>query len=84
MPVYEYEKGRTQAAKEAIAKALVGQVPMIEKEKAGPSNAELPQEIAAEVAVDAANDGGHFARWGEPAPINLGPDAGEQLGTHRA
>jgi hypothetical protein len=64
-----------------------GQVPVIEKEKAGPSNAELPQELAAEVAADAANAanaGGHFARWGEPATVNLGPDAGEQLGTRRA
>ena len=83
VPVYEYEKGRTPMAKEMIAKALTGQVPMIEKEKVGPSNAELPKNEDADGEVDATTDGGHFARFGEPAPVNLGPDAGEHLGTHR-
>ena len=35
MPLYEYEKGRTQAAKEAMAKALIGQVPVVEQDEGG-------------------------------------------------
>jgi hypothetical protein len=61
VPVYEYEKGRTQVAKEAIGRALAGQVPVIEKEKVGPSNAELPEQTDTDGAVDAATDGGRFA-----------------------
>uniref|UniRef100_A0A7S0L982 Uncharacterized protein n=1 Tax=Coccolithus braarudii TaxID=221442 RepID=A0A7S0L982_9EUKA len=80
LPVYPYEKGRTQVAKEAIAKALAGQVQIVQ-EKAGTSNAELPEDIDAGGAVDAVQDGGNFARFGEPARVNLGPDAGEHLGT---
>ena len=30
--------------------------------------------------VDAANDGGYYARWGEPAPQNLGVHAGTHHG----
>jgi hypothetical protein len=71
VPVYEYEKGRTSEAKEAWSKALAGQVPVLEKEKekATPQNAQLPQEMDAEVTVDAATDGGHFARTGERASL---------------
>ena len=29
--------------------------------------------------VNAADDGGYFARWGTPAPQNLGADAGTHL-----
>ena len=88
VPVYDYEKGRTAAAKEAWAKALAGQAPVVAKEPPTPQNAQLPppeidDEETAEVTVDAATDNGHFARWGEPARVRLGPDAGEHLGTHR-
>ena len=84
VPVYEYEKGRTHAAKEAWAKALAGQVPVVEKEPVvALQNAHLPQEMDAEATVDAAAAGGHFARWGEAAPVNLGPHAGEYLGIRR-
>ena len=72
---------RTPLAKEAWAKALAGQVPTIEKETPTLQNAALLQQMDHEVTVDAATDGGHFARWGEPARANLGPDAGEHLGT---
>ena len=83
-PVYQYEKGRTQAAKESLSKALTGQLPVIDKEKAGPTNAELPKDTDLEGSVDATKDNGHFARFGEPPRgVNLGPDAGEQLGTRR-
>ena len=30
--------------------------------------------------VDAADDGGYYARWGEPAPPNRGVDAGTRIG----
>jgi len=30
--------------------------------------------------VDAANDGGYYARWGEPAPQNLGVHAALTMG----
>ena len=33
--------------------------------------------------VNAAQDGGHFARWGEAAPQHRGEHAGVHLGTRR-
>ena len=87
VPLYEYEKGRTQAAKEAMAKALTGQVPVVEQEKA--MNVDLPplalpRETDNDAGtVDNMQAGGNFARWGEVAPENRGPDAGEHLGTRR-
>ena len=69
VPLYEYEKGRTQAAKEAMAKALTGQVPVVEQEKA--MNVDLPplpRETDNDAGtVDNMQAGGHFARWGEVA-----------------
>jgi hypothetical protein len=80
VPLYEDEKGRTQAAKEAMAKALTGQVPVVEQDKA--MNVDLPplalpRETDNDAGtVDNMQAGGHFARWGEVAPENRGPDAG--------
>jgi hypothetical protein len=37
-----------------------------------------------EEETEVAQAGGHYQRWGEPAHHgNLGPDAGEHLGTRR-
>ena len=43
-----------------------------------PTNAELPPDDG---TVDNMEAAGHFARFGEVALPNLGPDAGEHLGT---
>ena len=114
VPTYEYEKGRTQTAKEAMAKALASQMPIVVQVQDEPTHTELPgaapgpevdaalpgaapgPEVDAALPgaapgpevdtaqVDAAQDGGHFARFGEMPQPNLGPDAGEHLGTRRA
>jgi hypothetical protein len=92
VPTYEYEKGRTPQARETLTKFLAGQQPLPVQETS-PANAALPQQgatgsgadgsgIAEEdchmADVDAANDNGHFARWGEAAPQRRG----ELAGTH--
>jgi hypothetical protein len=100
VPTYEYEKGRTQTAKEAMAKALASQMPIVVQVQDEPTHTELPgaapgPEVDAALPgaapgpevdtaqVDATQDGGHFARFGEMPQPNLGPDAGEHLGTRR-
>ena len=85
VPTYEYEKGRTQTAKEAMAKALASQMPIVVQVQDEPTHTELPGAAPGPevdtAQVDAAQDGGHFARFGEMPQPNLGPDAGEHLGT---
>ena len=59
VPSYEYEKGRTPAAKEAMARALTSQVPVIQEETA-PKNMELPEPLAGNnpsSGTDAASGG---------------------------
>lgn len=90
VPSYEYEKGRTQEAKEAMAKALSGQVPVTTKDKAAPVNEQLPTKEMGPLdgepldgEVDSATAGGHFARWGESQTPHRGLHAGEYLGIRR-
>ena len=83
VPKYEYEKGRTLEAKEAVAKALAGQQPTLEHSES-PANVLLPQqEYLGGNQVDNHAIHGHHARWGEPGRVDLGPEAGQHLGVRR-
>ena len=47
---------------------------------AGGSGGHQPDQAEAEAEVNAAKDGGHFVRFGEPAPPHRGVHAGVHLG----
>jgi len=83
VPTYEYEKGRTPEAKAALTTILAGQQ-LLPAQETSPANTALPQldgaggggaggsgipeEDCHMADVDAANENGHFQRWGEAAP----------------
>ena len=76
----EYEKGRTQEAKVAVAKALAGQQPTLEQAAAPPVRTLPPQqEYLGGDQVDDTAIHGDYARWGEQGRVNLGPHAGQHL-----
>ena len=93
IPTYKYEKGRTPEAKAALTKILARQQPLPAQETS-PANTALPpldgaggggaggsgivEEDCHMADVDAANENGAFARWGEAAPQR----SGELAGTH--
>ena len=88
VPKYEYEKQRTSAAKEVIAKALSAQMPVLSATPADVCNAktlsaQMPVLSATPADVCIVDDGSYYARFGEAAPQRLGEHAGVQLGVRR-
>jgi hypothetical protein len=72
IPSYDYQKGLTKEAKEAMETSKGNRMPNMAGVDRGAANIED--------GVDNQQAGrGHFARWGEPGSSGLGEHAGQHL-----